>query len=189
MLKIIKILFYLAISSCVAAILFILISYLMLKPDLPKISLVDETNLQMPLKIYTKDKVLIGEFGEIKRRPLKFDGIPLNIKNAFLAAEDDAFFEHQGISYSGLLRSIKRCLSPQGCLGGGGGETSCSSRASASSSTWSRRSPVMPPAVSWATCTCMAGSTRAGTRVLLAHIRWGEEGWVPLEVRQRPPRP
>ena len=120
MLKIIKILFYLAISSCVAAILFILISYLTLKPDLPKISLVDETNLQMPLKIYTKDEVLIGEFGEIKRRPLKFDGIPLNIKNAFLAAEDDAFFEHQGISYSGLLRSIKRCFSPKGCVGGGG---------------------------------------------------------------------
>ena len=71
MLKIIKILFYLAISSCVAAILFILISYLTLKPNLPKISLVDEINLQMPLKIYTKDEVLIGEFGEIKRRPLK----------------------------------------------------------------------------------------------------------------------
>ena len=120
MLKIIKILFYLAISGCVAAILFILISYISLKPNLPKISLVDETNLQMPLKIYTKDEVLIGEYGEIKRRPLKFDGIPLDIKNAFLAAEDDAFFEHQGISYSGLIRSIKRCIGPKGCVGGGG---------------------------------------------------------------------
>jgi penicillin-binding protein 1A len=120
MLKIIKILFYLAISSCIAAILFILISYLLLKPNLPQISLVDETSLQMPLKIYTKDEILIGEYGEIKRRPLEFDSIPLNIRNAFLAAEDDAFFEHQGISYSGLLRSVKRCLGPQGCVGGGG---------------------------------------------------------------------
>ena len=74
----------------------------------------------MPLKIYTEDAVLIGEFGEIKRRPLKFNEIPVDIKNAFLAAEDDAFFNHQGISYTGLLRSIIRCIGPDGCFGGGG---------------------------------------------------------------------
>ncbi len=43
----------------------------------------------MPLKVYTKDEKLIGEFGEIKRRSVSFDEIPEDIKNAFLAAEDD----------------------------------------------------------------------------------------------------
>ena len=120
MLKIIKILFWLSISSCIIALFSVLMSYFLLKPNLPEISLVDEDNLQMPLKVFTSDGVLIGEFGEIKRRPLAFDEIPTNIKNSFLAAEDDKFFKHQGISYKGLIRSVIRCLSPNGCYGGGG---------------------------------------------------------------------
>jgi len=120
MLNTIKIFFWLGISGCVMAIIAVLTSFFLIKPSLPEISLVDESQLQMPLKIYTEDGVLIGEFGEIKRRPLDFDEIPLNIKNAFLAAEDDAFFNHQGISYTGLIRSIIRCIGPDGCFGGGG---------------------------------------------------------------------
>ena len=97
-----------------------LATFLLIKPSLPEISLVDESQLQMPLKIYTEDGVLIGEFGEIKRRPLSFKEIPIDIKNSFLTAEDDAFFNHQGISYTGLIRSIIRCIGPNGCYGGGG---------------------------------------------------------------------
>jgi penicillin-binding protein 1A len=120
MLRLVKFLFWISISSCLLAIFIILGSYINLRPSLPEISLVDESQLQIPLKVYTEDKVLIGEFGEIKRRPISFENIPPNIKNAFLAAEDDKFFNHQGISYSGLIRSVLRCLSPQGCVGGGG---------------------------------------------------------------------
>ena len=47
---------------------------------------------RIPLKIYTSDEKLIGEFGEKKRRPLGFEEIPEDLKNAFLAAEDDGFF-------------------------------------------------------------------------------------------------
>ena len=120
MLKLIKFLFWTSISCCLLAVFVVLGSYLSLRPSLPEISLVDEAQLQMPLKVFTEDGVLIGEFGEIKRRPLNFQDIPPNIKNAFLAAEDDQFFNHQGISYKGLLRSVVRCLSPNGCYGGGG---------------------------------------------------------------------
>ena len=120
MLKTIKIFFWLSISGCILAIATVLTSYLLLRPSLPEISLVDESQLQMPLKIYTEDGVLIGEFGEIKRRPLSFKEIPIDIKNSFLAAEDDAFFNHQGISYTGLIRSVIRCIGPNGCYGGGG---------------------------------------------------------------------
>ena len=120
MLKITKFLFWISISGCVLAIMIVLGSFLTLRPSLPEISLVDEAQLQMPLKVYTEDGVLIGEYGEIKRRPISFEDIPPYIKNAFLAAEDDQFFYHQGISYTGLIRSFIRCLSSSGCYGGGG---------------------------------------------------------------------
>ena len=105
---------------CVFAITAIISTNLYLRPTLPEINLVDQSELQMPLKVYTKDEKLIGEFGEIKRRSISYEEIPNNIKNAFLAAEDDNFFNHQGISYTGLLRSFLRCLRPSGCEGGGG---------------------------------------------------------------------
>ena len=118
--KIVKYSFYFGIFICLFAIILILATNAYLKPSLPKIKLVDEAELQMPLKVYTKDGILIGEFGEIKRRSITFTEIPENIKNAFLAAEDDNFFNHQGISYTGLIRSFIRCLRPSGCEGGGG---------------------------------------------------------------------
>ena len=120
MTKLIKFLFWSSIAVTAFGILTTLTVYLYLKPDLPKISLVDQSQLQIPLKIYTSDGVLIGEFGEKKRRPISFDDIPDNLKNAFLAAEDDGFFRHQGISYTGILRSFIRCIGPNGCFGGGG---------------------------------------------------------------------
>ncbi len=118
--KFIKNLFYFGIFASLISIFLIIGTYLIIKPSLPEIKYVDESELQMPLKIYSKDGVLIGEFGEIKRRSTGFEEIPDNIKFAFLAAEDDNFFDHQGISYSGLIRSFIRCLSPSGCQGGGG---------------------------------------------------------------------
>ena len=71
--------------------------YFLLKPSLPAINLVDEDVLQIPLKVFTADGVLIGEFGDQKRRTIEFKDIPENLKNAFLAAEDDQFFQHKGI--------------------------------------------------------------------------------------------
>ena len=118
--KLVKISFYFSASLCVVAILLIISTYFYIKPSLPEINLVDESELQMPMKVYTKDNKLIGEFGEIKRRAIDYDDIPLNIKNAFLAAEDANFFNHHGISYKGLIRSLVRCLSSKGCVGGGG---------------------------------------------------------------------
>ena len=118
--KIIKNLFIIGIIVCILSIFLIIGTYLAIKPNLPEIKYVDESELQMPLKVYTKDGYLIGEFGEIKRRATSFDDIPIDIKNAFLSAEDDNFFNHQGISYTGLIRSFVRCVGPSGCQGGGG---------------------------------------------------------------------
>ena len=118
--KFIKALFLISISASILSIISIIFMYFITKPNLPEIKYVDESVLQMPLKVLTKDGVLIGEFGEIKRRAKSFDEIPYYIKSAFLAAEDDNFFNHQGISYTGLIRSFMRCMRPSGCEGGGG---------------------------------------------------------------------
>ena len=118
--KFIKAFFLISISASILSIISIIFMYFITKPNLPEIKYVDESVLQMPLKVLTKDGVLIGEFGEIKRRAKSFDEIPYYIKSAFLAAEDDNFFNHQGISYTGLIRSFIRCMRPSGCEGGGG---------------------------------------------------------------------
>ena len=120
MLKFIKIIFYSSLVASILSIFSVIGFYLYLKPNLPEITLVDESQLQMPLKIYTSDEVLIGEYGEIKRRPVYFNEIPNNLRNAFLAAEDDGFFRHQGISYTGLLRALLQYIEAGEIVSGGG---------------------------------------------------------------------
>ena len=88
----------------------ILSTYLYLLPELPRVDNVDQSKLQIPLKIYTSDEKLIGEFGEKKRRPLGFEEIPEDLKNAFLAAEDDGFFKHRGVSYPSLIRAFSQYI-------------------------------------------------------------------------------
>ena len=68
--KLINFAFFTGISTSLISIIVILGAYASIKPNLPEIKYVDESQLQMPLKVFTKDGVLIGEFGEIKRRSL-----------------------------------------------------------------------------------------------------------------------
>jgi len=86
---------------------------------LPDEEEIRDIELQVPLKIYTADLKLIGEFGEKRRTALQFKNIPSHYINAVLAAEDDAFFEHSGVSYSGLIRSVYRLLTSGRIQGGG----------------------------------------------------------------------
>ena len=104
--------FFLKIAIFLATLIGIIIlsAYLYLMPELPRVDNVDQSKLQIPLKIYTSDEKLIGEFGEKKRRPLNFEEIPDDLKNAFLAAEDDGFFEHRGVSYPSLIRAFSQYI-------------------------------------------------------------------------------
>ncbi len=60
---------------------------------------------RVPLRIYTADKVLIGEFGEERRNVLRFNEVPDVMKSAILAAEDDRFYQHGGIDWAGVARA------------------------------------------------------------------------------------
>ena len=109
-----------ALIGSIASILTIGIGYLLIKPTLPEINLVDEDVLQIPLKVLTSDGVLIGEFGDQKRRRIEYDQIPQNLKNAFLAAEDDQFFEHGGIRIPSLIRAFYQMIQSGEIVSGGG---------------------------------------------------------------------
>ena len=86
---------------------------------LPEAQEIREIELQVPLKVFTSDSKLIGEFGEKRRSALKFEDIPPYFVEAVLAAEDDEFFSHSGVSYTGLIRSVFRLLVSGEVQGGG----------------------------------------------------------------------
>ncbi len=81
-------------------------AYLSLSPSLPDVKTFRDYKLQTPLRIYSEDGLLIGEFGEKKRTPLHYEDIPQGFIKALLAAEDDRFFEHRGINMKGLARAV-----------------------------------------------------------------------------------
>ncbi len=74
-------------------------------PNLPDLSAMIDYRPRVPLRIYSADKVLIGEFGEERRNVLRFNEIPDVMKSAILAAEDDRFYQHSGIDWMGVGRA------------------------------------------------------------------------------------
>lgn len=79
-----------------------------LSKELPDVSTLENVQYQTPLSIYSQDGLLIGQFGEKRRIPIKINDVPqLQIK-AFLAAEDDRFYLHPGVDIKGLLRAANQ---------------------------------------------------------------------------------
>ena len=93
--------------------------FLYLSPGLPSADALRDTRLQVPLRIYTADGSLIGEFGEMRRTPLAFGDVPLILRQAILAAEDDRFHYHHGVDVAGLLRAAMQ-LAASGSIQSGG---------------------------------------------------------------------
>lgn len=81
------------------------ITALVLSRDLPSVEELREVQLQVPLKVFSWDGRLIAEFGDQRRSPVAYEDVPVNLVRAFLAAEDDRFFEHPGVDYQGILRA------------------------------------------------------------------------------------
>src|SRR5437588_1282150 len=81
-------------------------SYVYLLPSLPTTAAMRNVELQVPLRVYTRSGALIAQIGEQRRIPVGYDQIPELVKHAFLAAEDERFFEHHGIDYLGVVRAV-----------------------------------------------------------------------------------
>ncbi|GAB6041177.1 penicillin-binding protein 1A [Endothiovibrio diazotrophicus] len=82
-----------------------IILYSRIAPELPPIDSLKDVRLQVPLRVYDRNQRLIAEFGEKRRIPLRMEQIPPQQVHAFLAAEDDRFYQHPGVDYQGLLRA------------------------------------------------------------------------------------
>ena len=81
-------------------------AYVYLEPTLPSVDAMKNNELAVPLRVYTKSGDLIAQIGEQRRNPVKYEQIPENVKNAFIAAEDDQFFDHHGFDWKGILRAL-----------------------------------------------------------------------------------
>ena len=73
--------------------------------NLPEIDMLRDVRMQVPLRVYSQDGSLIGEFGEKRRAPTLIDEVPEQLIQAFIAAEDDRFYAHPGVDWQGLVRA------------------------------------------------------------------------------------
>ncbi len=74
-------------------------------PTLPSLEVLTDYRPKIPLRVYTAEGVLMGEFGEERRAVVKIGEVPEQLKQAILAAEDDRFYQHGGVDYAGVLRA------------------------------------------------------------------------------------
>jgi len=89
-----------AVVACLAG-LFLLLAY----PSLPSLETLTDYQPKIPLRVYTSEGALIGEFGEERRSVISIREVPPLLKDAILAAEDERFYQHTGIDYLGVLRA------------------------------------------------------------------------------------
>ena len=76
-------------------------------PTLPSLEALTNYQPKLPLRVYSTEGYLIGEFGEERRAFVKIEDVPQNLKNAVLAIEDRRFYQHHGIDATGIMRAIK----------------------------------------------------------------------------------
>lgn len=87
-------------------------------PNLPSLEILTDYRPKVPLRIYTADGALIGEFGEERRAVVKLDAVPKLMRQAILAAEDDRFYQHGGVDYLGVARAAFANLTSGGAREG-----------------------------------------------------------------------
>ncbi len=80
-------------------------SYIYLSPSLPTVDAMRSGSIPVPLRIFTRSGELIAQIGEKRRVPVAYDDVPVLVREAFVAAEDQRFFTHHGFDYSGVLRA------------------------------------------------------------------------------------
>ncbi|HKU46714.1 MAG TPA: penicillin-binding protein 1A [Burkholderiales bacterium] len=91
----------LAVAAVLALGLVVVLAY----PQLPSLDALTAYQPKIPLRIYTAEGVLMGEFGEERRSYVPIAEVPQQLKDAIIAAEDERFYEHPGIDYIGVLRA------------------------------------------------------------------------------------
>ena len=83
-------------------------------PNLPSLEALTDYRPKIPLRVYTADGILIGEFGEERRSVVAIGDVPDIMKQAILAAEDERFYQHTGVDYQGVIRAAYSNLTAGG---------------------------------------------------------------------------
>ncbi len=94
-------------------------AYYYVLPGLPAAETIRDIPLQIPLRIFSRDGHLISEIGERRRILVTWNDLPPHVVDAFVAAEDQRFFEHPGIDYRGIMRAFFQ-LAVTGDISSGG---------------------------------------------------------------------
>ncbi len=109
-----------ALVVCALVALGIAGAYQYLEPELPDAAELRQLAMQLPLTVYSRDGKLIAQIGEQRRIPVAREQIPQVVVDAFLASEDDRFFQHPGVDWQGLVRALAANVSAGGVREGGG---------------------------------------------------------------------
>jgi penicillin-binding protein 1A len=104
-LRLLPVLAALVISLMLAVLAAVTGAHYFFRPGLPSAEALRDVQLQIPLRVYSRDGRLMAQIGEKRRIPVAYEDIPPRVIEAFLAAEDDRFFEHPGFDYQGILRA------------------------------------------------------------------------------------
>ena len=83
-------------------------------PNLPSLEVLTDYQPKIPMRVYTVEGALIGEFGEERRSLVSIKEVPEQLKHAILAAEDERFYQHTGIDYLGVARAAYANLTQGG---------------------------------------------------------------------------
>ena len=105
---------FLAFSLFVLPVVLVGLAAFLAYPTLPSLEVLTDYRPKIPLRIYSSDGVQLGEFGEERRALVKIAEVPDIMKKAILAAEDDRFYEHGGVDYSGVIRAALSNLTAGG---------------------------------------------------------------------------
>ena len=92
-------------AAAVSGLLLLVFAFAIVYSNLPPIDTLTDYRPKIPLRVWTADGLLIGEFGEERRDYIAVADMPELMKKAILAAEDDRFYQHSGVDYAGLLRA------------------------------------------------------------------------------------
>jgi len=94
-----------ALALVLLPLLLLVFAAMLTYPSLPSLDILTDYKPKIPLRVYSAEGTLIGEFGEERRALVKISEVPDLMKKAILAAEDDRFYEHGGVDYMGVLRA------------------------------------------------------------------------------------
>jgi penicillin-binding protein 1A len=95
----------LTVAGGVCAMLFITFMFSIAYANLPPIDSLANYRPKIPLRIWSADGVLLGEFGEERRTYVPIREVPQQLKDAILSAEDESFYRHSGVDFFGLIRA------------------------------------------------------------------------------------